>query len=118
VPVNDLALRSPNDSRVSEGESGPVNHVILAKIVLDILEQRNVSGKVVGHAGSFMRKIDATLNETSPDFFLKTNAFFQYDKYDAQIEGDHFLVSRGSTHIVIGSEPRRMFQYQPTDNSG
>jgi hypothetical protein len=65
-----------------------------------------------------MRKIDATLNETSPDFFLKANAFSQYAKYDAQIERDHFLVSRGSTHIVTGSEPRRMFQYQPTDNSG
>jgi len=39
-----------------------------------------------------MRKLDATLNETSPDFAIKTDAFFQYAKYDEQMVSDNCSV--------------------------
>jgi GH35 family endo-1,4-beta-xylanase len=52
-----------------------------------------------------MRKLDATLNETNPDFFTKADAFFEYAKHDAQMVRSYFLVPGwSSAHIVTVSE--------------
>jgi hypothetical protein len=44
---------------------------------------------LVSYAGSFMLKLDATLNATNSDFFIKADTFFEYAKHDEHVCKTH-----------------------------
>ncbi|KAF2687851.1 hypothetical protein K458DRAFT_385420 [Lentithecium fluviatile CBS 122367] len=79
IRVLDFKRSIPEDD---EFDGDHADHAISARLVADVVEQNKIEGEVLGYAGSFMRKLDPTLNDTIPDFAIKSDAFFQYAKHD------------------------------------
>jgi hypothetical protein len=95
ILVLDFTKPIPEDD---EHDGEHADHVVSARIVADVVEENKIEGRVLGYAGSFMRKLDATLNDTMSDFAIKTDAFFQYAKQDEQMVRDTSFYSTVGQH--------------------
>ncbi|KAF9695162.1 hypothetical protein EKO04_006749 [Ascochyta lentis] len=79
VRVLDYKTGIPDDE---DARSDHADHVVSARLVVDIMKREKSKATLQGYAGSFARRFDSNLNETGLDFKRKVGAFLKYAEYD------------------------------------
>ncbi|KAH7390632.1 hypothetical protein BKA66DRAFT_568572 [Pyrenochaeta sp. MPI-SDFR-AT-0127] len=120
-----LHKRQPNDVRVlnykglssddNADSSDHADHVVSAKIVMDVIERERLNVKVQAYAGNFMRKLEANLIPSHPDMEKKTGAFFKYAEYDEHmcqsIEECEERLKEGNNEVFLDEDVKYAAQY-------
>ncbi|KAF2800570.1 hypothetical protein K505DRAFT_355540 [Melanomma pulvis-pyrius CBS 109.77] len=75
------------------------DHSVSARIVVEVLKRDKIKGNLTGYAGSFMRKLDPTINGT--EFTIKVDTFFQYASHDKHMCQDYVKCLEKSTANVF-----------------
>ncbi|KAF1930310.1 uncharacterized protein M421DRAFT_58929, partial [Didymella exigua CBS 183.55] len=82
VRVLDYKTGIPDEEDEREDHA---DHVVSARLVVDVMKHMNSTAKLRGYAASFARRFDANLNETGLDFKRKVAAFLTYAEHDAHM---------------------------------
>ncbi|CAO2654276.1 Nn.00g110090.m01.CDS01 [Neocucurbitaria sp. VM-36] len=85
--ANDIGVldHKASISNVDDILSDHADHVTSARIIMDVINNRKIDASVKTYAGDFMRKLEANLHVSHPDFRRKATAFFKYAKYDEEM---------------------------------